>query len=328
MKSQDKQLRRIVRFIDEVKRDRYPNAKTFTQKLKDIDAIQGTDLAVCTKTIKRDIEYLKNSIGAPLEYDRSEHGYFLYMRDWTFPELALSGNELFAELFTRRISMQSVLPSLKEHLETGLDIQMTVGSTQDLNVSALNSVICATAKTVEVDNKISDILTDAWKNCVTVEVSYAKSKNETSNRRIDIHALFLSDKVWYCRAYCHERRGWRNFSLHKFRSALKTDNKFVRSQKVINDLNEGNLFHYSTFPLVKIHCCPEVSDYISDREWFAQQTIDLQEDGSLIIAFANVPEQAVKSWIMSFSGQATVIEPISLRQDIFNAAQKMATQHS
>ena len=98
------------------------------------------------------------------------------MRDWTFPELALSGNELFAELFTRQISMQSVLPSLKEHLATGLDVQMTVGETEDVNVSALSSVIYATDKSVKVEEEISDTILEAWKSCITIDATYAKSR--------------------------------------------------------------------------------------------------------------------------------------------------------
>lgn len=327
MKSRDKQLRRVVRFIDEVKKGKYPNSKTFAKKLIDLDERHNTELAVCAKTIKRDISYLKNTLGAPLEYDRSEHGFYLYMEDWTFPELALSGNELFAELFTRQISMQSVLPSLKEHLETGLDVQMTVGSTEKINTSALNSVICATGKTVKVDDNISEIILEGWKNCKTLDTSYSKHKKDLSHRKLDIHALFLSEKVWYCRAFCHEKKDFRNFAMHKFRSATVTPEKFTRSTKVITALKEGHIFNYKTIPKVEVKCSSAIADFISDREWFSNQFNINNDDGSLNIIFTDVPKQALKSWVMSFSGSVAILKPQSLRKEILEAAQKLLAEH-
>ena len=327
MKSRDKQLRRMVKFIEEVKKGNYPNSRTFSEKLRRMDQLNNTDLAVCSKTIKRDIEYLKNTIGAPLEYDRSEHGFFLYMRDWTFPELALSGNELFAELFTRQISMQSVLPSLKEHLATGLDVQMTVGETEDVNVSALSSVIYATDKSVKVEEEISDTILEAWKSCITIDATYAKSRKEISERKLDIHALFLSEKIWYCRAFCHERQDFRNFALHKFQSAEMTKDKFSRSKSVIKKLKQGNIFNYKTIAKVEVQCDESVASYIVDREWFSGQENIENEDGTYSVVFKNVPEQAVKSWIMSFGGQVSVFKPDELREDIRKSAEELLNRH-
>ena len=328
MRSNDRQLRRLVRFIDEVKKNKYPNAVKFSQYLKQHDLTYGTDLGCCTKTIKRDIEYLKNTLGAPLVYDRSEHGYFLYMKDWTFPELSLGGDELFAELFVRHLSRETVLPSLKEHLETGWDVQITSSPDKDTNISALSSVIYATGRNISIDEEISKKILNAWKECFQIEAIYMKNKQaEKFTRKLDIHALFLSEKVWYCRAYCHTRGGYRNFALHKFTDIKLSQKKFRRSAKVINDLKKGKLFNFNTIKNVKALCDKEAAEYINDREWFPNQNTKIQKDGSLIITFKEAPEQAVKSWITSFNGQVEVLEPESLRNDIRAAAKKILDKH-
>lgn len=328
MRSNDKQLRRLVRFIDEVKKNKYPNAVKFSEYLQNHDLTYGTDLSCCTKTIKRDIEYLKNTLNAPLEYDRSEHGYFLYMRDWALPELSLGGDELFAELFVRHISRETVLPSLKEHLETGWDVQITGSPDKDTNISALSSVIYATGRNVSIDEEISKNILKAWKECYRIEAVYMKNKQADKFARIlEIHALFLSEKVWYCRAYCHTRSGFRNFALHKFSSVRITADKFRRSAKEINNLKNGKLFDFKTIKYVKALCDKESADYINDREWFPKQKTEILKDGSLQIEFNDVPEQAVKSWITSFNGQVEVLEPESLRKDIREAAQKILDKH-
>ena len=328
MRTNDRQLRRLVRFIDEVKKDKYPNAVKFSKMLSEHDKTYGTDLACCSKTIKRDIEYLKNTLGAPIEYDRSEHGYFLYMRDWSFPELSLGGEELFAELFVRHLSRDTVLPSLKEHLETGWDVQITSSPDKDTNISALSSVIYATGRNVAINEEISRDILHAWKECYTVEAVYLKNKQEEAfSRKLDIHALFLSERVWYCRAYCHTREGYRNFALHKFNSVSVTKEKFNRSKRVINELKSGKLFDFKTIKSISVLCSPDIAEYINDREWFPNQKTKLLKDGSLVVIIEEAPEQAVKSWVMSFSGKVEVIEPESLRNDILAAAQKLFEKH-
>lgn len=328
MRTNDRQLRRLVRFVDEVKKGSYPNAVKFSKMLTEQDLSLGTDLACCSKTIKRDIEYLKDTLGCPLEYDRSEHGYFLYMRDWAFPELSLGGEELFAELFVRHISRDTVLPSLKEHLETGWDVQITSSPDKDTNISALSSVIYATGRNVAIDEEVSRNILNAWKECIQVEAVYVKNKiEEPFPRKLDIHALFLSERVWYCRAYCHTREGFRNFALHRFTSVKLTDDKFKRSAKVINDLKEGKLFDIKTYESVSVLCDSSIAEYINDREWFPNQQSKLLKDGTLAVILKDVPQQAVKSWIMSFSGKVEVIEPVSLRSEIYQAATRLMQKH-
>ena len=328
MRSNDRQLRRLVRFIDEVKKGRYPNAVKFSKILSDQDLTYGTDLSCCSKTIKRDIEYLKNTIGAPIEYDRSEHGYFLYMKDWAFPELSLGGEELFAELFVRHLSRDTVLPSLKEHLETGWDVQITSSPDKDTNISALNSVIYATGRNVSIDEVVSKNILYAWKECFSVEAIYLKNKQDSAFKRIlDIHALFLSEKVWYCRAYCHTRKGFRNFALHKFSYTEVLKEKFRRSKKIINELKNGKLFDFKTIKFVSVLCSSEIADYINDREWFPNQSTEIMKDHSLMVKLKDVPSQAVKSWVMSFSGNMEVIEPEELRQEIYKASVKIMGNH-
>ena len=328
MRSNDRQLRRLVRFVDELKKDRYPNAIKFAKLLSDQDLTYGTDLSCCSKTIKRDIEYLKNTIGAPIEYDRSEHGYYLYMKDWALPELSLGGEELFAELFVRHLSKETVLPSLKEHLETGWDVQITSSPDKDTNISALNSVIYATGRNVAIDEEISKTILHAWKECYAIEAVYLKNKrNEPTKRKLDIHALFLSERVWYCRAYCHSRKEFRNFALHKFSAATVLKQKFKRSNKIIKELRDGKIFDFKTLKFVSVLCAPDIADYINDREWFPNQQTEFLDDGSLFVTLRDVPIQAVKSWVMSFSGKMAVTIPAELRDEIYDASMRLLEKH-
>lgn len=67
------QMLRIVAFDSLVRKGDYPNSANFS-----------ADYEVSTRTVMRDIEYLKYQLEAPLEYDAEKRGYY-YMHDWDLP---------------------------------------------------------------------------------------------------------------------------------------------------------------------------------------------------------------------------------------------------
>ena len=324
MKRWNKQLKRLVRFIHLVKKGAFPNARTFCDELHHSDLLNNTNLGCSEKTIKRDIEFLKTQMNAPLEYDPAEHGYFLYAPDWTFPELALSGDELFTEMLTRKISAPSLLPSLKEHI--GVEVQLTTGM-NDHNVSALNSLICATGKVIPVANDISQEILSAWKNCQQVKAVYAKKKGHSEERTLDIHALFLSDKVWYCQAWCHKRQDFRSFCLHKFTSICTQEKLFKRNNKLISELQNGRFFNLKMLHNIELLCAKEQAEYISEGDWFDGQSYDFLDNGTLVMKVSSAPERAIKSWVSSFNGNVEVLAPLQLRRDIYEGALKLLEKH-
>jgi predicted DNA-binding transcriptional regulator YafY len=69
------QMFRIVEFDQCVREARYPNINTFS-----------ADQEVCSRTLARDIEYLKERLGAPLAYCPKRRGYY-YTRPWELPAI-------------------------------------------------------------------------------------------------------------------------------------------------------------------------------------------------------------------------------------------------
>lgn len=67
------QIARIVAFDSLVRKKLYPNSINFS-----------VDYEVSTRTIMRDVDYLRNQLEAPLEYDREKRGFY-YAKDWNLP---------------------------------------------------------------------------------------------------------------------------------------------------------------------------------------------------------------------------------------------------
>ena len=78
---------RMQRIHEWIRGGKYPNSVTMVR-----------DLAVTDRTVKRDIEYMRDRHGAPIEYDELKHGYY-YRGEFEFlPVAAMTEAEMFALL--------------------------------------------------------------------------------------------------------------------------------------------------------------------------------------------------------------------------------------
>lgn len=328
LKSANKQVLRLIRFVDAMKAGRYPNATSFAEELYNRDIGENRDLKVCTKTIKRDITYLINELGAPVEYVHAEHGYHLYNPDWALPYLQLQNNELLASLLCSQLG-QSLLPSpLQPHLESAKEVQLAAGNADGISGDLLKSVVLATGTAVEIRPEIAATIVQAWKDTRTVKISYTALSGEQTEREIDPHALFLADAVWHARAYCHLREEFRSFAIHRIQQATLTDKRFERSAEIVREVRSGHVFDYEAVRGVVVQCDKSCAAYIAEREWFPTQTLKKCSGGGLELRYNTVPRELFITWIMSMGGDLTVIAPADLRQEIAKASAKLHERHS
>jgi proteasome accessory factor B len=73
---------RIARICDEIGAGRYPNAEKLAEKLE-----------VSSRTILRDIEYLKHTYGAPIEYDHNKRGFYYTEPNFFVGSIILTDSE-------------------------------------------------------------------------------------------------------------------------------------------------------------------------------------------------------------------------------------------
>jgi predicted DNA-binding transcriptional regulator YafY len=69
------------------------------------------------------------------------------------------------------------------------------------------------------------------------------------------------------------------------------------------------------FP-VRVHFAPEAATYVHERQWSVREEKRVHEDGSLTLDFDAQSEEEVVSWVLGFGGQATVLSPASLRDEV------------
>src|SRR2546422_11732217 len=88
-------LERMMRVHQAIQSGRYPNASTLAREME-----------VSTKSIHRDLEFMRDRLKLPLEYDGSRYGYYYTQEVSSLPTLQISEGELFALLVAEKALQQ------------------------------------------------------------------------------------------------------------------------------------------------------------------------------------------------------------------------------
>jgi len=106
----------MIRIHEELQESRLPNATTLSKLLE-----------TSTKTINRDITYMRDQLGLPVEWDAQANGYHYTSYVDGFPTVQISEGELFALLVAQKAlepykdtPFQAPLESALQKLSDGL----------------------------------------------------------------------------------------------------------------------------------------------------------------------------------------------------------------
>jgi predicted DNA-binding transcriptional regulator YafY len=190
---------------------RWPTMKTFTDEFE-----------VDPRTIRRDLDYMRDELRAPIKYSRARRGYWYREPSYRLPCMLFNEGELLAVLLAERTMRQfrgtpfeadlrHAVEKLGTMLPDGLSVRLET-------VADLLSVLPATR--VEYDAETFHALTEATVRRRRLELRYwSASRNETTRRLFDPYEISAVDDGWYALGRCHLRGAIRNFAVQRLRSA-------------------------------------------------------------------------------------------------------------
>ncbi|MBD5607451.1 MAG: WYL domain-containing protein [Desulfovibrio sp.] len=113
-------------------------------------------------------------------------------------------------------------------------------------------------------------------------------------------------------------------ALHRFQSCELTEISSAKTPSLPPLKNDAlGLLEQDPFE-AKIHFAPTAANYVAERIWSKDQTIERREDGSIILTarMANFPEAL--AWVLSFGKSAVALEPSwfarAIREELRDAA--------
>jgi predicted DNA-binding transcriptional regulator YafY len=195
-------LERIAALDREIRAGKYPNARTIAR-----------DLEVSPRTIHRDIEFLRDRLGAPLEYDEVRHGFRYTNPTYRLPAWTLTEGELLTLVLAERLLRQYRGTPYADQLDCAL--RKLAGALADevtIDLADLDRALSLRAAAPPgIDPERFAALLGAIRGRRTLALHYRDADGRATRREVDPYHLAAVDGAWYLVAFCHLRRGLRMF---------------------------------------------------------------------------------------------------------------------
>jgi proteasome accessory factor B len=169
-------LERMMRIHQAVVAGGYPNATTLANEIE-----------VTTKTIQRDIEFMRDRLQLPIEYDSRRYGYYYTQPVSSFPTLQITEGELFALLVAEKALQQYRGTNFEKPLLSAFKkMESSLPDTVSLNWSDWDqSISFRTSAEPILDLEIFDTLAQATARHQQLDLQYAPGSKQTELRTID-----------------------------------------------------------------------------------------------------------------------------------------------
>jgi predicted DNA-binding transcriptional regulator YafY len=316
-------LERMLRIHQALASGRFPNASTLAREIE-----------VATKTIHRDIEFMRDRLGLPIEFNPAKNGYAYTEEVSAFPNIQITEGELFALIVAEKALQQYRGTSFEKPLLSAIrKMEQSLPDTISLNLADIQQTISFRTRAEPILNlEIFDALAKAAARRQQIELAYRKpGQPQPEKRLVDPYHLANINGEWYLFAYDHARQDIRTFVPARMQSVKPTGKTFERPQKFSLEKRLRDSFGVVSGEgeyEVVIRFNAHAADYIREKKWHeSQQLRELKGGGvELKMKLSSLPE--VERWILSWGGDATVVKPRELVAAVRKSAEAILKQRA
>lgn len=304
--------RRLQAIHHEIKEGRYPNASTL-----------ATRLGVSSKTVQRDLDYLRDELDAPIEFDRGENGYFYSRSDYVLPFLPVDGKDLFS------IGVASGVLALFGGTPLARDLKACYERLAVLMPPAvrlrpeivMEKLALRAAAFRPVREQIWQAVSEALQRGIALSIRYHRPGASPDDPRVVCpYAFVLSGRDWMMLAEDRSADQVKIFYLARIESARLTGERYTIPKSFDADeffRNTFGLFVGGGKPFrLRIRFSREISDEIRELQWHREQRLSTTPEGEAIL---ELPAQSIKEarrFVLAYGKDAVVLDPPELVEDL------------
>jgi proteasome accessory factor B len=291
------------------------------------------DLEVSSKSIYRDIEFMRDRMNLPIEFDPVRNGYCYSAKVDAFPTMQITEGELLALLVAEKALQQyRGTPFEKPLLSALKKMASSLPETVSLNLTEWEQTISFRTSAEPILNLgVFDVLSKATTRRQQLALTYRKPGHaEADERIIDPYHLANINGEWFLFAFDHLRRDIRTFAPARILKAVPTGKTFARPEKFSLQKRLRNSFGVhsgqSEFA-IRIRFTPLVADYIREKKWHPSQQLAGLPGGGVELRLKLSSLVEIQRWILGWAGQAVALEPPELASAVRDAAEALLKNH-
>jgi predicted DNA-binding transcriptional regulator YafY len=270
-------------------------------------------------SISRDIEYMKDMLHAPIEYDALRRGYYYSTKTYRVPAGFASAEDMLA------LGMAKTLISL--YRDTPLYgaavnlLESLVAPLGDRKQPAWyeERIIVPPVAVAPVARGTWDVVITALRENRVITFNYRGGFDEQDMpRKVRPYQLLFDTGVWYLYAWSQERGATRIFSVARMHAAELTQERFSLPSdydyRLHVDGSYFGVFEGRKKYTFRVAFYDESRVWVSERTWAADQ--EIKESGDkVVIRFSSTQYGKVLEWVLSRGGSARPLEPAALVRD-------------
>jgi predicted DNA-binding transcriptional regulator YafY len=290
-------------------------------------------LGVSISTLKRDLDYMKDRLGAPIEWDRVLSGYRYAHADSVTP-FALPGFWLHADEIHALLIMRALLSTLGSDLvssivapfvsrlerlvkESGIDPE-TVSErfrVQSLEIRRPEPETFGRLATAAVKRKQAHIR------------YFNRAANTSSDRTVSPQRLIFHRGKWYIDAWCHLRRELRRFAIDATCNVEVLDEpakELVEGREAESYVQGYGIFGGMAVDTARLRFSARRARWVVNDQWHPDQKSSLQADGSLLVEVPYGDDRELIRDLLRHGSDVEVLGPASLRERLREEVGRMS----
>jgi predicted DNA-binding transcriptional regulator YafY len=279
-------------------------------------------LGISRATFKRDLEYLRDRMDAPIRWDVEAGGYRLAAesgepQNYELPGLWLNAGELHALLAMEQL-LDGLQPGLLgphvRPLRDRIRRLIEVGDHSAEQVGQRIRVLEVGSRPVEPE--CFQALASAVLSRRRLRIRhYNRGRAEATERVVSPQRLVHYRDNWYLDAWCHDRRALRTFSADAIEEAelLERGAREVPEAKLDRHLGAGfGIFSGARTELAILQFVAARARWVSRENWHPEQDGQYQLDGSYLLKVPYSDPRELVMDILKYGPDVEVLAPASL----------------
>lgn len=313
----------IVLIDERIRRGNFPSSKTIARELELSD-----------RTIRRNIEFVRDVLGAPIEYDPSRKGYHYTESAWALPGIQLTEGELLG-LVVVQMAVSAYKGTPLEGYLKGIVDKLVARLPQEISVDPrglADTFRITLGPVAPIDPQHWELLARALREKRTVRMTYyAVGKDKTTERDVDPYLLRCYRGDWYLVANDHASGHIPIFSLARIRALTLLEEHFVVRDDFRPDEYLSGIFQ--TFESkehhkVRIQFFDIAARLIAERVWHPTQKLTHRKDGSVILEMTVADLGEVTWFVLGWGCLARITSPLALARAVDEEAKRISALYA
>ncbi len=284
------------------------------------------ELEISRATFRRDLEYMRDRLGAPIEWDADLGGYVLKSiagkESTALPGLWLNEIEIHALLsvieLLKSIEPEGLIGTQINPIRERLERLLEKGDYSAKEVSRRIRV-ASLAKRV-TSTKFFQLVAHALLSRKRLQIKhYGRQDGRVTDREVSPQRLVYYKDNWYLDAFCHNKDDLRTFALDALEAVQALDRPAVSVEEadLKAELESGyGIFAGANHEIAKLKFSPFRARWVSKEVWHPNQKGEAQDDGSYILSIPYSDERELLLDILRQGAEVEVLSPKPLRDKV------------